>query len=358
MAVADGFFDPTHHVIYNRLGITNQDQLRQAEAELSLLAMLRITTGQVALPGNFDAAHLQQIHRATFQDVYAWAGQTRANGPNGPFQGQKPTQVRGVSDMMRYAPYQQLEQRLDAIGAQLNQENNLRGLNRQQFAQRAAYYFDQYNHAHAFREGNGRTVQGLMVLLGRQAGYQVEVSPLVAPRLNDARDLAMVRPYGPEQPAQNLEALTLLLHTAITPLPGPAAAALRDPSQARPLRKPTPAMQRMEAQRVLQSTTYIIGAALRDIDRGNPNRGNTLLLHMSQLLHGQAMATQVGPQLQQAALEVSKHPILGKETEATNNAVWLATSVQQLVQLEHLTPSQQQPAAQKPPTPQRRRPKL
>lgn len=69
------------------------------------------------------------------------------------------------------------------------------------------------NHTHAFREGNGRTTQGIMAVLGRQAGYQVELSPVVAARLNDVRDLAIVRPYGPEQPAQNLEALTLLLRT-------------------------------------------------------------------------------------------------------------------------------------------------
>jgi cell filamentation protein len=48
-------------------------------------------------------------------------------------------------------------------------ENNLRGLNKQQFPQRAAYYFDQYNHTYAFREGNGRPAQGIMAVLGRQA---------------------------------------------------------------------------------------------------------------------------------------------------------------------------------------------
>ena len=32
--------------------------------------MLRIVTGQVPVSGNFDAAHIKQIHRETFQDVY------------------------------------------------------------------------------------------------------------------------------------------------------------------------------------------------------------------------------------------------------------------------------------------------
>ena len=325
--------------------------------------MLRIVTGQVPLPGNFDAAHVKQIHRETFKDVYDWAGQTRAHGPDGPFQGQKNATFRGRADVMRYAPYQQLDQRLDAIGAQLNLENNLRGLDPTQFAQRAAYYFDQYNHAHAFREGNGRTAQGILAVLGRQAGYQVELSPVIAARLNDVRDLAIVRPFGPDQPARNLEALTLLLGTAVTPLPGPEAAALRDPSLARPLAEPTPAMQRMEAQRVMQSAAFVTAYALADIDRGNPTRGNELLRQMNQVLLGQAPAAQLGPPLQQAALEVSKHPVLGKEAEASSNAVWLARSVQQLAQLEQ--PSQVQQAQQKPATAQKlpspvkqRKPKL
>ena len=279
VAITDGFLDPTHNVIHNRLGITDQAQLRQAEADYSIPAMLRIVIGLTEIPGQFDAAHLKQIHRELFQDVYAWAGQTRANGPNGPFQGQKPTYVLNSQrgDIMRYGPYQQLDQRLDAIGAQLRLENNLRGLPAAEFAQRAAYYFDQFNHAHAFREGNGRTIQCVMAVLGRQAGYEIELGAEAAAQLNNVRDLAIIRPYGPGQPARNLESLALLLSSAIKPAPGPEAAQLRDPSEARPLTEPTPAMQRIEAQRILQASSYVIGEALRDIDMGNTARGNQLL---------------------------------------------------------------------------------
>lgn len=352
MALQDGFFDQKNQVIYNRLGITDQDELRDVEGALSVPAMLRIVTGQVPLPGNFGAAHIKEIHRETFKDVYDWAGQTRANGPDGPFQGQKQATFRRQNDTMRYGPYQQLDQRLDAIGAQLNLENNLRGLDPQQFAQRAAYYFDQYNHTHAFREGNGRTSQGIMAVLGREAGYQVELSPQLSGKLNDVRDMAIVRPYGPDQPAKNLEALTLLLSTAITPLPGADAAARRDPSQARPLTAPTPEMQKMEAQRVMQSSAFVTAYALADIDRGNPTRGNALLQQMNQVLLGGTTATKEAPLIQKAALEVSKHPVLGKEREANNNAVWLNKSVHQLVQLENPAPAQRQQVQQKPATPQ------
>ncbi|WP_219156354.1 Fic/DOC family protein [Hymenobacter profundi] len=346
LAIQDGFYDPTHQVIYNQLGITNQDELREAEGALSIPAMLRVVLGVVDIPGQFDAAHIKQIHRELFKDVYDWAGQTRAHGPNGPFQGQKPTYVLNPKgDLMRYGPYEQLDQRLDAIGAQLQLENNLRGLSPAQFAQRAAYYFDQYNHTHAFREGNGRTIQTVMAVLGRQAGYEVELVPAAAAQLNNVRDLAIIRPYGPLQPEKNLEALALLLSTAIKPIPGAEAEKLRDPSQARPLAAPTPDMQRMEAQRILQASAYVIGGALRDIDRGDTTRGNQLLQQMSQVLNGQATATEQGGSIQQAALEVSKHPVLKQEAPLVLHAVALAQSVQQLVKLEQSAQIQSQDEA-------------
>lgn len=113
-----------------------------------------------------------------------------------------------------------------------------------------------------------------MAVLGRQAGYQVELKPAAAAKLNTVRDLAIIRPYGSLQPDKSLEPLALLLSSAIRPLPGPEAEKLRDSSQSRPLKEPTPDMQRMEAQRVLRASTYVIGAALRDIDRGDTACGN------------------------------------------------------------------------------------
>lgn len=123
-----------------------------------------------------------------------------------------------------------------------------------------------------------------MAVLGRQAGYKVELAPAIAARLNDVRDLAIVRPLGQDQPAKNLEALTLL-STAIKPLPGPEAEALRHPSQARPLAEPTPAMQKMEALRVMQSSSFVTAYVLRDIDRGSTVRANELLQQMNRVLH-------------------------------------------------------------------------
>ncbi|MFC7670675.1 hypothetical protein ACFQT0_27300 [Hymenobacter humi] len=86
---------------------------------------------------------------------------------------------------------------------------------------------------------------------------------------------------------------------------------------------------------------------------------------MSQVLNGQATATEQGGRIQQAALEVSKHPVLNQEAPLVLHAVALAQSVQQLVKLEHPVQAQSQAQAktvatvkQHAPAPKRRGPKL
>ena len=84
---------------------------------------------------------------------------------------------------------------------------------------------------------------------------------------------------------------------------------------------------------------------------------------MSQILNGQAMAKELGGSIQQAALEVSKHPVLKQEAPLVLNAVALAQSVQQLVKVEQAAQMQNQaqtrlPANVKQKASPRRGPKL
>lgn len=59
-------------ILINLLGVTDTDRLRQAEADLSYAAMLRLA--EHPLPGSYDLAHLRGFHRALFGAVYPWAG--------------------------------------------------------------------------------------------------------------------------------------------------------------------------------------------------------------------------------------------------------------------------------------------
>ncbi|GAB2796318.1 cell filamentation protein [Hymenobacter luteus] len=306
--VAGDRFSDENGVRINRLGITDPQQLAQAETDSSLLRLQRLNL-QGGIPGGrYDHAHLKQVHQKLFEGVYQWAGETRADRE---FQGHKPTYVTGFKETMTYAPYKEIEQRLNAIGAQLGQENYLKGLSEEKFAERAAYYLDQYNHTHAFRDGNGRTLQATFVQLGQEAGYQVDFARIDPATLNRARDLAIVRPHAPEEAAKNLQALKAMFEQVISPAPGLEAEQRRDSSQARPLAALSPEMKAMDARRELEVTGYRV----MDIVANMPGAGN----YEKGVAVGKGVeATNLNPaaiqshlkQFQQAAEKIIKHPAL------------------------------------------------
>ncbi|GAA4493240.1 hypothetical protein GCM10023172_01570 [Hymenobacter ginsengisoli] len=301
-------FSDENGVRLNKLGITDPQQLALAETDSSLLRLQRLNV-QGGIPGGrYDHAHLKEVHQKLFEGVYQWAGETRADRE---FQGHKPTYVTGFKETMTYAPYQEIESRLNAIGEHLGKENNLKGLSKEKFAERAAYYLDQYNHTHAFRDGNGRTLQATFVQLGKEAGYQVDFARIDPATLNRARDLAMVRPHAPQEAEKNLQALKAMFEQVISPAPGLEAERLRDPSQARPLAALSPQMKAMDARRELEVTGYRV----MDIVANMPGAGN----YEKGVAVGKGVeATNLNPaavqthlaQFKQAAETVVKHPAL------------------------------------------------
>ena len=96
-----------------------------------------------------------------FQDVYAWAGKIRT------------VDIAKNNDMFCRAVHVavQLQQRLAAIKA----EKGLRGLDSPKFVERLAEHISELNAIHPFREGNGRAMRALLVVIGRQAGHAVEI---------------------------------------------------------------------------------------------------------------------------------------------------------------------------------------
>jgi len=66
---------PNCNVLINKLGITNADELRVAEREITAL---QLAVAQIEpIPGRFDLTHLQAIHRYLFSDIFEWAGEVR-----------------------------------------------------------------------------------------------------------------------------------------------------------------------------------------------------------------------------------------------------------------------------------------
>ena len=64
----------------NLLGLTGAGEFAVAETDYAAQGLAEIQNGQAPADtrGRFDLAHLKAIHRHLFQDVYEWAGTTRA----------------------------------------------------------------------------------------------------------------------------------------------------------------------------------------------------------------------------------------------------------------------------------------
>lgn len=62
-------------ILKNRLNIHDQDLLDKAEADYVVLRLKDITLNP--LPGQYDFAHLMNMHAYIFQDLYEWAGMPR-----------------------------------------------------------------------------------------------------------------------------------------------------------------------------------------------------------------------------------------------------------------------------------------
>lgn len=150
---------PDSSVLRNRLGIRDAELLAQQER---LLVQQRITEGVPT--GRFDEAHLRDIHRHLFQDVYDWAGEFR--------------QVDIAKGESWFHPHERLSTGMADVHKRLSEMDYLRNLSRDQFSQEAAEYIGDVNRLHPFREGNGRTQLHYLKQLGGQAGYAIDLTRL------------------------------------------------------------------------------------------------------------------------------------------------------------------------------------
>jgi len=71
----DEYIDASTGVLKNRLGITAEAALEEAEATFASVRSYELVKNP--LSGTFDLAHLKALHGYLFQDIYDWAGQPR-----------------------------------------------------------------------------------------------------------------------------------------------------------------------------------------------------------------------------------------------------------------------------------------
>lgn len=168
-------------VLRNKFALTRHSQLRAVEYRHTEQRIAELNAGQ-GPKGNLDAAHLKAIHGHIFQDVYQWAGHTRAETPM--VDGMRVDPVghfsKGGSAFLHGS---KIDLGLHEALRPLAGNDALRNLTPDQFAEKAGKVLGELNYVHPFREGNGRTQEAFIKEVGRQAGYEVDMSAITKERM-------------------------------------------------------------------------------------------------------------------------------------------------------------------------------
>lgn len=157
----DPYIDPATGVLKNLVGASTRIALNHAEGDLSFVRMLQLLDHPPVRTNDLD--ELRSIHRHLFQDVYDWAGELRTVDLR-----------KSAGRREPFLPVPMIRHAAAVAAGELQEENGLRGLDRDRFIERLAYHYDQVNYIHPFREGNGRVQRLFWSRVARDAGWQLD----------------------------------------------------------------------------------------------------------------------------------------------------------------------------------------
>ena len=153
---------PGTPILINHFGIRNMEVLQRVVDTVAGLRGDRLNGDPV--PGDFDLPHLCAVHRALFQDIFAWAGQIRIVD----------TEKQGQD----FVPAADIPGSFQHLHEELKAGNFLRGLDPEDFADRLAHYWYGIYAVHVFRDGNSRTMRHFFAGLAAAAGYRLDFAAI------------------------------------------------------------------------------------------------------------------------------------------------------------------------------------
>jgi cell filamentation protein len=159
------------------LGAKSSEELRNLEPQIVFANELELESTNI--PRTNDLIELLAIHAQLFKGVYDWAGQTRTVDIKKDYDGAEYFLV--VSKITDAANY---------VFGELAKENYLNGLSIDVFVERLAYFYDQLNYIHPFREGNGRSQRIFWTRVAHDASYEIDWDDVVGDENDEASRLA------------------------------------------------------------------------------------------------------------------------------------------------------------------------
>jgi len=189
MAFVDPYYDENIGDLRNLLGAKSSKELKELEPQIVFANELELES--VGIPRTNDLTELLLIHKQLFKGVYDWAGQIRTVDIKKNAEGAEYFLiVAKISDAAVF------------VFTELAKENYLQGLNRENFIERLAYFYDQLNYIHPFREGNGRAQRVFWNRAAKDASYELDWTLVVGDENDEAS-----RRAAEEMDLSGLEAL-------------------------------------------------------------------------------------------------------------------------------------------------------
>lgn len=160
----ESYFYPGTNVLINHLGITDFEELKQQEIDISFEKLVELQENPIE--GNFDCEHLNNIHRYIFGGIYPFAGMYRT------------VDVTKVGSFY-FVPAREIPKSLPIVLEEMHHDfANCHSLD-SYAAFIAEFYYDILT-VHPYREGNGRTIREFIreFVLKKIPGYKLDWSKI------------------------------------------------------------------------------------------------------------------------------------------------------------------------------------
>jgi len=156
----DPYCYPDSKVLRNLLNIENDEELEEAEEELTELAAADI---EFESPP-YDFNYLKSIHEQLFEDVYEWAGEIRS--------------IDLSKGSTRFCTCTRITPEANKIFSTLSDANYYIDYDRDELVKAVAEFYIELNMIHPFREGNGRAQRILFEHIIINCGYEFDLEAI------------------------------------------------------------------------------------------------------------------------------------------------------------------------------------
>ena len=177
MSFVDPYIDESIGDLRNLLGAKSSKELRKIEPQIVFANELELEA--IGIPRTNDLKELLLLHKQLFKGVYDWAGKIRTVDIK-----------KNENDAEYFLVVSKITTAATYVFSELAKEDALKGLSLEKFIHRLAYFYDQLNYIHPFREGNGRTQRVFWGRVANDAGYNLDWDAVVGHENDEASRIA------------------------------------------------------------------------------------------------------------------------------------------------------------------------